>query len=84
MTERTRLLNSKELADYIGSTEGTIRTWQCIGKIPSNWCVHIGSSIRYDRVEIDKMIETCKANKKSLKDMLQNFNEKGGVYGCER
>ena len=82
MTETNRLINSKELADYIGSTEGSIRTWQCIGKIPQNWCVRLGHAIRYDRVEVDKAIEKCKSKGKDLNDLFQNSLMEGSIYGC--
>lgn len=81
MTTETRLINSKELADYIGSTEGTIRTWQCVGKIPAKWCVKVGSSVRYDRVEVDKTIEMCKKQSYNLKDLLQNATLSEVAYG---
>ena len=72
MTQQTRLINSKELADYIGSTEGTIRTWQCIGKIPAKWCIKIGRSIRYDKVEVEKTLEKCKEGNYNLMEFLDN------------
>ncbi len=81
MTKDKRLINSKELADYIGSTEGTIRTWQCAGKIPVQWCVKIGSSVRYDRIEVDKTIEMCKTQNRNLQDLLQNASLKEVAYG---
>ena len=81
MTEETRLLNSKELANYIGSTEGTIRTWQCIGKIPANWCIKIGRSVRYDRIEVEKALEICKQKGCNLMDFLDNAALKGVAYG---
>lgn len=82
MTETNRLINTKELADYIGSTEGSIRTWQCIGKIPQNWCVRLGNAIRYDRVEVDKAIENCKLKGRDLNDLFQDSSKEGSVYGC--
>lgn len=81
MTKDKRLINSKELADYIGSTEGTIRTWQCAGKIPVQWCVKIGSSVRYDLTEVDKAIELCKVNHLNLRELLNNAALKGVPYG---
>ncbi|WP_428081197.1 helix-turn-helix transcriptional regulator [Candidatus Avelusimicrobium alvi] len=55
-----RLLTAKELAEYIGSSEKSIRSLQCQGKIPSAWIIKRGASVRYDLVEVDKWIEERK------------------------
>lgn len=55
-----RLFTTKELATYIGSTEGSIYTLKHKGKIPEGCIVKRGSSLRFDVVEVDKWIESLK------------------------
>lgn len=62
-----RLLTAKELAEYIGSTEGStegsIRALKCQGKLPKQWIVPLGKrNIRFDVNEVDKSIDSAKAN----------------------
>ena len=62
-----RLVSTKELAQYLGSTENSLRSLKSQGKIPSQWVVNIGRSIRYDLNEVDKWIESKKeANKTNI------------------
>lgn len=62
-----RLVSTKELAQYLGSTENSIRSLKSQGKIPSQWTVNIGRSVRYDLQEVDKWIESKKeANKTNI------------------
>lgn len=67
-----RLITAKELAEYIGSTEGSIRTLQCQGKIPSKWIVKMGRSVRYDIQEINKFIEDSKDANKGFDNLFQH------------
>ena len=60
-----RLLSTKELAQYLGSSENSLRSLKSQGKIPSQWVVNIGRSVRYDLNEVDKWIESKKENNKS-------------------
>ena len=58
-----RLLTAKELAEYIGSTEGSIRALKCQGKLPKQWIVILGkNAVRFDLKEVNKSIDTVKDN----------------------
>lgn len=58
-----RFLTAKQLAEYLGTTEGSIRAQQCKGNIPSKWVVRMGRSVRFDLTEVDKSIDEAKENK---------------------
>lgn len=58
-----RLLTTEELADYLGSTVGSIYVLKCKGKIPSEWIVNIGRALRFDKEAVDKSINKAKENK---------------------
>lgn len=60
-----RLVSTKELAQYVGSSENSIRSLKSQGKIPPQWIVKIGRSVRYDLNEINKWIESKKEKNKS-------------------
>jgi excisionase family DNA binding protein len=49
-----RYLDVKELSEYLGLKEGTIRVWICLKKIPY---VKVGRLVRFDLDKIDKWIE---------------------------
>lgn len=60
-----RLVSTKELAQYVGSSENSIRSLKSQGKIPAEWVINIGRSVRYDLNEVDKWIESKKESNKS-------------------
>jgi predicted DNA-binding transcriptional regulator AlpA len=50
-----RLLNVKELAEYLGTTPSTVYTWLCLHKvIPENCIKRIGRSVKFDLVKINE------------------------------
>ncbi len=49
-----RFLTAGQVADYIGSTKPTIRTWTSRRKIPA---IRKGRFVRYDREEIDRWMK---------------------------
>jgi len=60
---KKRLVNKKELAEYLSLSIYTIDTWVCQSRIPY---VKMGRRVLFDLHEIDKWIEkqkiTCKEN----------------------
>lgn len=52
-----RLVNTQELAKYIGITEGTARVWTCHKKIPY---IKVGKLVKFDLNEIDKWLDERK------------------------
>ena len=52
-----RLVNTQELAKYIGITEGTARVWCCHKKIPY---VKVGRLVRFDLDDIDAWVNKSK------------------------
>ncbi|KAF0125442.1 MAG: hypothetical protein FD189_1624 [Elusimicrobia bacterium] len=51
-----RLLNIKELSEYLGTPKSSIYTQICLGKIPPACIVKMGRALRFERAEIDKWI----------------------------
>ncbi|MBI3292112.1 MAG: helix-turn-helix domain-containing protein [Elusimicrobia bacterium] len=51
-----RLLTAQELAQYIGSTKGTVYTWSCTRKIPPACIVHLGRALRFDIIQVNKWL----------------------------
>lgn len=60
MNIKQRLVSTRQLAAYLGSTEGSIRAQQCKGNIPSKWIVKMGRSVRFDMEEVEKSINDAK------------------------
>ncbi|HBU69636.1 MAG TPA: transcriptional regulator [Elusimicrobia bacterium] len=60
-----RLLNITELSEYIGLTKGTIYVWVCHRKIP---VVKMGRLLKFDKIAIDKWIETKKRDEDDFSD----------------
>lgn len=48
-----RYYTARQLAEYIGSTEGSIRAKLSKGDIPRDWVIYFGGSLRFDRVAVD-------------------------------
>lgn len=55
--EGRRLFTVRELACYIGSTEGTVYTWSCTRKIPPACIIRLGRSLRFDILQINKWLD---------------------------
>ena len=51
------LYNSKQLADYLGFSEGYVRQLVCAKKIPH---IKLGRSLRFELSDIQAWINTCK------------------------
>jgi len=49
-----RYIGIKELSEYIGITEGTLRVWVCHKKIPY---VKVGRLVKFDLRKIDQWLE---------------------------
>lgn len=56
-----RLFTVAEMAEYIGSTTKSIYTQVHTKAIPSRLIVRINRSLRFDKEEVDKWIETLKS-----------------------
>lgn len=53
-----RLLNIKELSEYLGTSKSSIYTMKCKGHIPQECIVKMGRGLRFEKSEIDKWIST--------------------------
>lgn len=51
----TELLNGKQAAEILGTTEGTLRVWRCTKRYPIPY-VRIGRAIRYRRSDLEAFI----------------------------
>ena len=49
-----RLINTKQLSEYIGITEGTARVWCCLKKLPY---VKVGRKVMFDLNDIDAWVD---------------------------
>lgn len=55
-----RLLSVKQLAVYLDMPEATIYSKKCRGEFPAKCIVKLDGKLRFDRVEIDRWIDTHK------------------------
>jgi len=60
--EKQKLLNQQELADYLGTTVGTLNTWRCQNRYPIPY-IKVGALIRYDLEQVNKWLEIRTKNK---------------------
>jgi len=51
-----RLLTTDEVAEMLGITEGTLRTWRCVKRYPLPY-VKAGSKVRYRAADVAKFID---------------------------
>lgn len=57
-----RLLNTKELSEYLGTPKGSIYVMVHLRKIPPECVVKLGKSLRFEKAGIDRWItgnRTC-------------------------
>lgn len=67
-----RLLTVKELAAYIGTTEGSIYVYRTLHKIPQQWIVPLAKrSLRFDLEEVKKSIEETKGSTDGLESIFR-------------
>lgn len=52
-----RLLNIRQLSDYLAMPVATIYTWVCLRRVPAACIVRLGRSLRFDREAVDRWIE---------------------------
>ena len=52
------LLNTKEAAEKLGLSPGTLEVWRCLGKGPRY--IKIGRRVGYDLKDLDAYVESCK------------------------
>jgi excisionase family DNA binding protein len=54
--EKKRLMNIKELSEYLGTPKGSIYTMVCLRKIPQECVIKLGRALRFEKDAIDKWI----------------------------
>ncbi|WP_320009025.1 helix-turn-helix domain-containing protein [Maridesulfovibrio sp.] len=52
------LLSTKEAAEKLGLSPGTLEVWRCLGKGPRY--IKIGRRVGYDLKDLDAYVESCK------------------------
>ena len=57
-----RLLNIKELSEYMGTPKGSIYVMVHLRKIPPECVVKLGKSLRFEKAGIDKWITGNRAS----------------------
>lgn len=57
-----RLMNIRELSEYLGTSKGSLYTMVCMRKIPKNCIVKIGRSLRFERSAVDAWVNQQKAS----------------------
>lgn len=65
-TRTKRLITTKEAAQYLGTTENSLRSLRCQRKLPPDWMISMGRSVRFDLQAIDNWINKQAASQKSL------------------
>lgn len=58
-----RLLNIRQLSDYLAMPVATLYTMRCLGRIPSDCIVRFGRSLRFDRQAVDRWIGDQRARR---------------------
>lgn len=58
---KKRLLNIKELSEYLGTPKGSIYTMVCLKKIPPECVVKLGRALRFEKTGIDNWISGQRA-----------------------
>jgi excisionase family DNA binding protein len=56
-----RLMNIKELSEYLGTPKGSIYTMVCLRKIPPGCIIKLGRALRFEKAGIDKWITENRA-----------------------
>ena len=62
-----RLINEKELAEYSGFKIQTLQKWRLFGKGPV--FLKIGASVRYDKADVDRWLDSCRAAERQTEDV---------------
>lgn len=58
-----KLLDIEGLSKYLSMPKATIYTWVSLRKIPPQAIVRLGRTLRFDRVEIDRWVESSRASR---------------------
>lgn len=61
--EGRKLLDIDGLSKYLSMPKATIYTWVSLRKIPAQAIVRLGRALRFDRVEIDRWVESSRASR---------------------
>lgn len=61
--EGRKLLDIEGLSKYLSMPKATIYTWVSMRKIPPEAIVRLGRTLRFDRVEIDRWVESQRASR---------------------
>ena len=56
-----RYYTARQLAEYLGSTERSIRAKLSQGKIPTDWVKYFGGSLRFDKQAVDAYFDRQKS-----------------------
>lgn len=58
-----KLLDIEGLSKYLSMPRATIYTWVSMRKIPPQAIIRLGRALRFDRVEIDRWLESRRATR---------------------
>ena len=67
-----RLMNIKELSEYLGTSKGSLYTMVFMRKIPKECIVKIGRSLRFEKEGIDRWINAASAVQASAQEHKQS------------
>jgi len=56
-----KLMNVRELSEYLSMPKATLYTYVSLGKIPQQCIVRIGKALKFDVEEIEKWITSLKS-----------------------
>ncbi len=72
-TRKKRLITTKEAALYLGTTENSLRSLRCQRKLPPDWMISIGRSVRFDLQAIDNWIDKQGTLQKPLEGLSYGY-----------
>jgi len=58
---KNNLLTQKEMAEYLGTTVGSLNTWRCQNRYPIPF-IKVGSLVRYNLDDVNKWLKTRTQN----------------------
>lgn len=61
--EGKKLLDIEGLSKYLSMPKATIYTWVSMRRIPAQAIVRLGRALRFDRIEIDRWVESQRASR---------------------
>ena len=69
-----RLMNIRELSEYISMPVATIYSYKSMGKIPMDCIIKIGTSLKFDVEAVNRWINGVSAAQASAREHIQSVH----------